>query len=162
MADFYDEDQVTEILRQALTSRSHNPQKLSREQVGEIAAELGVSPEDFVAAEEKWQQQQSKKIELSEFDSFKQHQFREGALKYVLVNAVLAGFNLFSSGQIGWVLYLVMFWGLGVSLDAWATYQKNSAEYAKQFQKWQRQRQRQRFTDKLTDKVTSTVSEWLK
>jgi hypothetical protein len=162
MADFYDEDQVTQILRHALSSRSPNPQKLSREQVGEIAAELGVSREEFLAAEQKWRSQEFQNTELVKFDTYKQQKFRDGVLKYAIVNAFLISINLFSSGNVTWAVYPLMFWGIGIALDAWATYQKDSSEYAKQFEKWQRKQQRDRLTAKLTDKVTSTVAEWLK
>ncbi|AFY74847.1 hypothetical protein Syn7502_02922 [Synechococcus sp. PCC 7502] len=161
MADFYDEEQVSQILRHALSSRSSNPQKLSREQVEEIATELGVSREEFLAAEQKWRSQELQNTEFTKFDTYKQRKFRDGFLKYAIVNSFLLGINLFSSGSITWAVYPLMFWGLGVVLDAWATYQKDSSEYAKQFAKWQRKQQRDRLTAKLTDKVTSTVSEWL-
>lgn len=161
MADFYDEEQVSQILHHAL-SRGSELQKLSREQVSEIAAELGVSREEFLAAEQKWLSQQSQNSELVKFNIYKQQKFQDGVLKYVIVNAFLSGINLFGSGHITWAAYPLMFWGLGIALDAWATYHKNGSGYAKQFEKWQRKQQRDRLTAKLTDKVTSTVSEWLK
>jgi hypothetical protein len=161
MTDFYDEEQVSQILRQALTNRSSDPHKLSREQVAEIALELGISPEEFLVAEQKWRSQQLKNVELAQFDVYKQHKFKEGFLKFILVNSFLTGINLLNSGHITWAAYPIMFWGLGVSLDAWATYQKNGSGYAKQFREWQRHRLTATLTAKLTDKVTSKVSKWL-
>lgn len=161
MADFYDEEQVAQILRQALNSRSTNPQKLSREQVAEIAAELGVNRADFLAAEQQWLQQQVQNRELAEFDRYKRQSFRDGVLKYVIVNGFFSGISIYNTGHLGWAAYPLMIWGLGIALDAWATFSKNSSEYAKQFQKWQRKQQRDRLTAKITDKVTSTVSQWL-
>ena len=162
MADFYNEEQVAQILRHALNSRSSNPQQLSREQVYEIASELGVSRSDFLAAEEKWRSQEIQNTELVKFDIYKQQKFRDGILKYAIVNGFLVSINLFSSGTVNWAVYPLMFWGIAIALDAWSTYQKDSSEYAKQFEKWKRKQQRDLLTAKLTDKVTSTVSEWLK
>ncbi len=170
MADFYDEEQVSQILREALNNRGSNPHKLSREQVSEIALELGVNREEFLAAEQRWRSQQVKNLELAEFNTYKQQKFREGVLKFAIVNTFLSGIDIVSSGHITWAAYPLMFWGLGVALDAWATYQKNGSGYAKQFDTWQRKQKRDRLTAnltglltaKLTDKVTSKVTEWLK
>jgi len=162
MADFYDEEQVAQILHHALSQRNSTPQKLSLEQISEIAAELGVSRADFLVAEQQWRSQELQNTELARFDTFKQRKFRDGVLKYAIVNGFLVTIDLFSSGHLTWAAYPLMFWGLGIALDAWATYQKNSSEYAKQFGKWQRKQQRDRLTAKLTDKVVSKVSEWLK
>jgi hypothetical protein len=162
MADFYDEEQVSQILHQALANRSSDPHKLSREQVCEIAADLGVNREEFLEAEESWRSQQLKNKELVKFDTYKQQKFKEGILKFAIVNGFLSSINIYSGGHITWAAYPLMFWGLGVALDAWATYQKNGSGYAKQFDTWQRKQQRDRLTAKLTDKVASKVTEWLK
>jgi 2TM domain len=163
MADFYNEEQVTQILRHALTKQSstHN---LSREQVCEIATELGVSHADFLAAEQKWLEQQQKNSELAEFDIYKRKNLRDRALKYAIANSFLVSINLFliDSGHLTWSLWVVLIWGLGLSLDTWTTYHKDSEGYAKQLAKWQRQQQRDRLTAKIADKVTATVTNWLK
>jgi len=165
MADFqeYNEEQVTQILRHALAQQSSS-QNLSREQVCEIAAELGVSREDFLIAEQTWLVQQAQNSELAKFDAYKLKKLRDGGLKYAIVNSFLVALNLLvtSPGHLNWSLWVVFGWGLGLALDAWTTYQKDSHEYAKQFEKWQRQQQRDRLTAKITDKVTSTVTEWLR
>ena len=83
-------------------------------------------------------------------------------LKYAIVNSFLVALNLFTSGSIGWAIYPLLFWGLGVALDTWVTYQPESEEYEKQFQKWLRKQKRDQLTAQITDKLTTSLEEWLK
>lgn len=159
--DTYSEEQVDQILRYALAKRT-NGQNLTKQQIYEIASDMGVSEADFLAAVQEWQSQQSVRKEQVEFDKYKKKSFQSNLLKYAIVNAFLVALNLFTSGHIGWAIYPLVFWGLGVALDAWVTYQTDSEEYEKQFQKWMQKQKRDRLTAQITGKLTTSLEEWLK
>ncbi|WP_242022947.1 2TM domain-containing protein [Pseudanabaena mucicola] len=157
----YSEEQVDQILRYALAKRT-NGQNLTKQQIYEIASDMGISEVDFLAAVQQWQSTQSVRQEQVEFDKYKKKSFNSNLLKYTIVNSFLVALNLSTSGKIGWAIYPLLFWGLGVALDAWSTYQKESDEYEKQFRKWQRKQKREQLTAQITGKLTNSIEEWLK
>jgi hypothetical protein len=159
--DTYSEEQVDQILRYAL-ARKTNGQALTRQQVYEIASEMNISETDFLASVQEWQSQQLVCKELAEFDKYKKKSFQSNVLKYAIVNSFLVALNLLTSGKIGWAVYPLLFWGLGVALDAWVTYQPESEEYEKKFQKWLRKRKQNKLAAQITGKLTTSLEEWLK
>jgi hypothetical protein len=161
MTDFYTEEQVQQILHKAIARKSQG-QDLSRDQVREIASELGISDTDFAIAEQEWLNQNVLDRERVAFDTYRKKKFRDHALKYTIINAFLMGINFVISGRISWAIYPLLGWGLAVALDAWATYQTDSDEYEKQFQQWSRKQKRSQIAAQITDKVTARLEEWLK
>jgi uncharacterized protein YidB (DUF937 family) len=157
----YSEEQVDQILRYALAKRT-NGQHLTKQQVYEIASDMGISEAEFLASVQEWQSTQVACKEHVEFDKYKKKSFRANLLKYAIVNSFLVALNLSTSGQIGWAVYPLSFWGLGVALDAWVAYQPESEEYEKQFQKWLRKQKRNQLTAQITGKLTTSLEEWLK
>lgn len=159
--DTYSEEQVDQILRYALAKRT-NGQNLTKQQIYEIASDMGVSETDFLSAVQEWQSKQVVRKEQVEFDKYKKKSFQSNLLKFGIVNSFLVALNLFTSGSIGWAIYPLLFWGLAVALDAWVTYQTESEEYEKQFQKWLQKQKRDRLTAQITGKITTSLEEWLK
>jgi hypothetical protein len=159
--DTYSEEQVDQILRYALAKRT-NGQNLTKQQIYEIASDMGVSEADFLAAVQEWQSTQAVRKEQVEFDKYKKKSFKSNVLKFAIVNSFLVALNLLTSGHIGWAIYPLLFWGLAVALDAWVTYQTDSEEYEKQFQKWMQKQKRDRLTAQITGKLTTSLEEWLK
>ena len=157
----YSEDQVDQILRYALAKKT-NGQHLTKQQIYEIASDMGISETDFIASVQEWQSTQVVRKEQVEFDRYKQKSLKANIRKYAIVNSFLVALNLLTSGQIGWAIYPLVFWGLGVALDAWSTYQTESDEYEKQFQKWLRKQKRDQLTAQITGKITTSLEEWLK
>jgi len=157
----YSEEQVDQILRYALAKRT-NGQNLTKQQVYEIASDMGVSEADFLVSVQEWQSKQSIRKEQVEFDKFKKKSLQSNFLKYAIVNSFLVALNFFTSGKIGWAIYPLIFWGLAVALDAWVTYQSESQEYEKQFQKWLRKQKLDQLTAQITGKLTTSLEEWLK
>ena len=159
--DTYSEEQVDQILRYALAKRT-NGQNLTKQQVYEIASDIGISQADFLTSVQEWQATQAVDKEKLMFDKYKKKSFQSSLLKYAIVNSFFVVFNLSTSGGIGWAVYPLLFWGLGVTLDAWVTYQTESDEYEKQFQKWLRKQKRDQLTAQITGKLTTSLEEWLK
>ncbi len=161
----YSEEQVDQILRYALAKRT-NGQNLTKQQIYEIAADMGISEADFLASVQEWQSQQGTRQEKAEFDIYVKKIFRANFLKFAIVNAFLIALNLLTSGRIGWALYPLIFWGLAVALDAWVTYQTDSDEYEKKFRKWQGKQKRDHLTAQITNQITgklvTSLEEWLK
>ncbi|AFY71015.1 hypothetical protein Pse7367_2760 [Thalassoporum mexicanum PCC 7367] len=160
--DLYTDEQVQQILKLALTRRSNQGDRLTRQQVNEIATELGVSQADFVAAEQEWLTSQIVDKERVEFDQYQKRHFRDHAIKFGMVNVFLMGLDLLTSGGLDWSLIVLLSWGLGLALDAWSTYQTDSTIYEKRFHKWQRKRHRDRFTTEIKTRVSTVVQDLLK
>lgn len=161
MPDYYTEEQVQQILHTAIARKSQG-QDLSRNQVREIASELGISDADFAVAEQDWLNQSVLNRERAVFDTYLKKKFRDHLFMYAAVNAFLIGINLLTSSHVSWAVYPLLGWGLAVALDAWATYQTDSQEYEKQFQQWSRQQKRSQIAAQITDKVAAKLEEWLK
>jgi 2TM domain len=151
----YDEIQAQQILQMALAKRG--VQKLSGEQLQEIAADLGVSESEFHLAELAWKNNQIQAQERKIFDRFQKRKFMDGLIKYFLVNGSFVGLNLATSGQISWSIYLVVIWGLGISLQAWSTFQTESESYLQEFNKWQKKQKRDQITSKIADQLAGTT-----
>jgi 2TM domain len=161
MPESYTEAQVQQILQRALARKSKSGDLLSRSQVSEIASELGVSEADFLAAEREWLAQKDLSQERAEFDRYKKKEFREGLLKYFIVNGFLVGIDLLSSGHVSWSAYPFLIWGLGMTLKGYATFQSDSEANETEFSKWKLKQKRDRIASQLTNKVAASVENWL-
>ncbi len=138
----YNQEDVQQILHLAIARQADDKEKeFSYEQLLEIAAELEIPPESLKLAERDWLDKQSEMQQRQTFNIYRQKRLKKRFGKYAIVNSVLMLVNLVSSGGLSWSLYILLFWGLGVALDAWNTYQTNSEEYEIAFQKWHRNHQ---------------------
>jgi hypothetical protein len=82
----YSEEQVDQILRYALAKRT-NGQNLTKQQIYEIASDMGVSEADFLASVQEWQSTQAVRKEQLEFDKYKKKSLQANVLKYAIVNS---------------------------------------------------------------------------
>lgn len=138
----YNQEDVQQILHLAIARQADDKEKeFSYEQLLEIAAELEIPPESLKLAERDWLDKQGEMQQRQAFNNYRQRRLKKRFGKYAIVNSVLMLVNLVSSGGLSWSLYIVLFWGLGIALDAWNTYQTNSEEYEIAFQKWHRNHQ---------------------
>ena len=83
--DTYSEEQVDQILRYALAKKTHG-QSLTKQQIYEIASDMGVSEADFVVSVQEWQSKQSLSKEQIEFDKYKKKSFKSNLLKFAIVS----------------------------------------------------------------------------
>ena len=150
----YDQEDIQQILQIAIARMAHDTE-FSHEQLLEIAAELEISPECLEAAEREWLAQQADIQKRQDFNAYRRGKFHKRFGNYVIVNSFLVLLNLVSAGELSWSLYVVLFWGLGLSLDTWNTYQVKGEDYERAFQKWYRQHQ-------LKQSVNTLLSNWLK
>ncbi|GAB4542247.1 MAG: hypothetical protein Tsb0014_34820 [Pleurocapsa sp.] len=131
----YSPDDIQEILALAI-ARKGESEELTRQQLWEIAGELNIDVRSVQLAEENWLQQKERDRKRVAFDLYRRSQFKDKFTKYLIVNIFLVSLNLFTAGAITWSLYVLLFWGLGLALNGWKTYQSQGEEYEKAFQRW--------------------------
>lgn len=140
----YNQQDIQHILNLAL-ARQEMVEEFSREQLLEIAAELGISTNTILEAEREWIAQQQEQQKRHEFNSYRHSEFQKNLGKFVIVNSFLLAINLINVGfnfsALSWSLYIFLFWGLWIALRAWNTYQIQGEEYERAFQKWKLQNQ---------------------
>jgi hypothetical protein len=140
MADLYRSEDAQQILQLAF-ARQDEAGELTRTQLYEIAAELNISAADLEAAEQEWLTRRGELAERQTFIRLRQSRFQRRLAKYAIVNVFLLALNLLTSGGLSWALYIALFWGIGVALDAWRTYAIGDIELEDAFRRWQQRRQ---------------------
>jgi hypothetical protein len=130
----YRSDDVQQILQKALAKKQEG--EFSREQLSEMASELGISPEMLQSAEQEWQAQQSKDKQRQTFNRFRRQAFKAHLIAYLAVNVFLIAINLLTSPRYFWAIYPILGWGLGLFFHGWATFQSGGNSYDQAFQQW--------------------------
>ncbi|MGH2412316.1 MAG: 2TM domain-containing protein, partial [Microcystaceae cyanobacterium] len=83
-----------------------------------------------------WLNQKALDKKRQEFDRYRRHRFSQKTVKYVIVNIFLVSLNIISAGAITWSLYILLLWGLVLTLEAWTTFQAKGEAYEQAFQHW--------------------------
>jgi hypothetical protein len=154
MTDIYEQEEAQEILKIAFT-RQIDRGEISKAQLLEISAELGISPEEFQAAEQEWLMQQGEMREQRAFAAYRQSRLRKNAARYGIINTFLVLLDLLTGSPLDWSLYIALIWGLFIALNAWKTYQTDGEDYEKAFQRWRLKQQVGRSLKNLSNR-------WLK
>lgn len=131
----YTQEEVQQILHLAIAKQS-NREELSREQLWEIATELEIDSETLQKAELDWLNGQFIDQKRQEFNLYRREVLKNKATKYAIVNAFLLTIDLIAGGTLSWSIYILLFWGIGLSLDTWKTFQSRGDAYEQAFQKW--------------------------
>lgn len=152
MIELYRQEEVQQILQLAIARQSQSGE-LTREQLVEIAADLGISLSELQTAEREWLVQREEQQEQQLFNRDRQGKFRQHLTKYAITNLFLIVLNLMGSGELTWSLYFLLAWGLGLSLDGWKAYQMHGEQYEYAFQKWRRKRQLKQTVNTILDRV---------
>ena len=150
----YQQEDIQQILNLAI-ARQASDGEFTHEQLVEIATELGISTDTLAEAEQDWLVQQKEGIKRQEFNIVRRSRLQKRAGKYVIVNGFLVGLNFISAGEVSWSLYILLFWGLGLGLNAWNTYQLQGEEYEQAFRRWYRKHQ-------ITESISSRINNWIK
>lgn len=152
MTELYSHEDVQHILQLAI-ARQSDQADLTRGQLLEIAADLGISPDDLTVAEQEWQTRRQQQRDRQEFDQMRRLRLQQHAMKYLILNIFLMGFDWISTGHLTWSLYVLLGWGLALSLDTWKTFYTQGDDYNRAFQAWQRQRQFKQSVDTFLDRI---------
>lgn len=140
MSASYRQEDIQQILQIAI-ARQTNDDEFSRDQLVEIAAELEISPETLLAAEQDWVTRKGEIEKRQQFNLCRRNQFQHKLGKYAIVNTFLILINLVSAGALSWSLYIALFWGLGLAMSGWKIYRPSQDEYEQAFQIWLRKNQ---------------------
>jgi Zn-dependent peptidase ImmA (M78 family) len=120
----YNSEEMQQILEVAFRRKQQG--EYTREQIIEIASELGVSSESLQAAEQEWLKNnvEVKKEQMSnnqQRKGFKSHLFT-----FMAINGFLVILNLVVSPGYFWAIYPMLGWGLGLLLHGIKVYISNS------------------------------------
>lgn len=141
----YSSDDVQKILQRALAKKQEG--SFSRQQLLEMAAELGIAPEMLQQAEQEWSVQQDvdqtslqEAEERRRFNRFQRQAFKAHLISYLAVNGFLVAINLITSAGYFWAIFPILGWGLGLFFHGAAAYRTDGPGYEIAFQQWKRYR----------------------
>ena len=154
MTELYRSEDAQQILHIAIAKQAEAGE-LTRTQLYEIAAELNIAPSDMQAAEQEWQIRRGESTERQAFDLQRRQRFQRRFARFAIVNGFLLLLNLLLSGGLGWSLYILLGWGVGVALDAWKTFQLSGEDYEEAFIRWRQKRQIKRSVSTLVNRLLS-------
>lgn len=129
----YRSEDVQQILQRALTRQQ---EEYSRQQLLEMAAELGITPDVLQQAEQEWLCQRDEFHLRRSFNKQLRCTFRAHLVPYLGVNTFLILLNLLATPRFFWSVYLLLGWGLGLFLHGWYAHQTEGPAYEQEFQKW--------------------------
>lgn len=133
--DSYSPEDIQEILQIAIAYR-HTDDELSREQLWEIAAELDISNTVIQSAEKNWLELKAIDRQRRAFDLHRRQKFKQKLTKFAIVNTFLVSLNMVAVGAVSWSLYILLFWGLGITLNGWKAYRSTGEAYEREFKRW--------------------------
>jgi hypothetical protein len=117
----YDEEEVSEIVRRALNSRSGPRDTIGHDELVDIARSSGISRTQLEMAIEE--QELTGELEHYKEKWIKRHRkdFFDHFRVFIIVNAALAMMNIMTT-RYPWVLWVICGWGIGVALQASSTF----------------------------------------
>jgi hypothetical protein len=130
----YNSDEMQQILQIAFARKQQG--EVSREQIIEIASELGVSSASLQAAEQEWLRQEVEAKKRQIFNAQRRREFKSHLVSFVAVNGFLVALNLFTSPSYFWSVFPLLAWGLGLFLHGMKVYQTKGESYEHDFQEW--------------------------
>lgn len=108
----YSSDDVQKILQLAMARKQE--EFFSKEQMSEMASELGISGELLKSAEQEWLTQAQVRKEQQTRREIKRRGFRAHLISYLAVNTFLIVLNLATTPGDFWAIYPLAGWGLGL------------------------------------------------
>lgn len=134
-------EEAQQILSLAI-AREVESGELSRQQLLEIAEELGISAQTLAIAEAEWQLQKQDRSDKQIFDHQRRQRFHHGLARFLIVGGFLIVFDWLAGGSLTWLLYLVLGpWALHLTWRGWCIYRPNEYAYSQDFQRWRRRQQ---------------------
>lgn len=133
----YRQADVQAILQLAIAQKSDQGE-LTRDQLFEIAAELDIPPTTLQAAEQAWFDQQVEAEQRQAFDTHRWQQIRQKLGKYLITNTFLVTLDFLQNHLLNWSLFILLIWGLFLSLEIWKAYHLNGEDYERAFESWKR------------------------
>ncbi|MGF1512731.1 MAG: 2TM domain-containing protein [Elainellaceae cyanobacterium] len=135
MSDTYDEAAVQQILARA-RARQGQSDPLKRSQLIDMAREIGISPANFLAAEEEWLVRQEEQAARAAFDQYRHQQWLKGLRRFGIGSSLLLLSNLAATRQLSWSLYMALGWAIVLGLQGWQMYRASEDRYNRDFRRW--------------------------
>ncbi len=158
MRQSYSQDDVQQILQRAITLRTEGGE-FSRQQLMEMAQEIGIPLTDLEAAEQEWTTLQSAYQEEQDFQRFQQERLASQAIRFGIVNVFLFSLDWVIAPGFTFAQYVFLGWGLKLSLDTWKVFQVDSEQYEKEFERWRQRRQFKRLRREVGQTVVGYLRE---
>ncbi|MEO0947763.1 MAG: 2TM domain-containing protein [Cyanobacteria bacterium J06641_5] len=136
----YQSEEAQEILQLALLQRSDGGE-LSRAQLLEMAEELEIPMDILQVAEQNWLERQEESSQRLAFERDRWALLKQQVGQYAIANGFLVLLNLAVDRSLSWSLYVLLLWGMGLSLKLWQTAQTTGNAYERAYSRWQRRRQ---------------------
>ena len=125
MSKLYSNEEVQQILQQA--SILKQDRYVWREELLEIAADVGVSAETLQQAEQTWLNQRDAMQKQAVLMSRRRFGFKLHLIPYVFVSVFLVLLNLSTTPRYFWSVYPILGWGLGVTIHGACVYRNWNA-----------------------------------
>ncbi len=151
----YPSEEAQAILQIAIT-RQVEEGEMTRLQLIEIAAELGISEATLVEAEQTWQTQRHELADRTAFNQFRQQRFQHHLIRYGVVNLFLMALNYLAADRLSWSLYIALIWGLVLALQGWNTFRPADYKNNDEFEKWRRRQQIKKSLNRFMDWLLGT------
>ncbi|MGF1457667.1 MAG: 2TM domain-containing protein [Leptolyngbyaceae cyanobacterium] len=148
--------EAAQAILQIAIARQTEEGEMTRLQLLEIAEELGISTTTLVEAEQQWALQQRESSEMQAFNQYQRQRFQGHLVRFAVINLVLFALNGMTAGTLSWALYIFLFWGAGLTLQAWQTYWPNQQQYRRSFEKWRRREQIKQSFSRFMDWLLGT------
>lgn len=137
----YKASDVQIILERALARQHYN--EFSEAQLLEMAQEMSIAPETLEQAKLDWLAERQNAELRQSFDQKQRRSFKSHLITYAIVNIFLVGLNIATPDSHPWSLYPLLGWGMGVMLDAAATFKWiDHDDYEEAFRKWKKKQKR--------------------
>lgn len=135
MADSYSKEDIQQILALAM-NQEWEEEDFSQDQLGEMAAELGISHPKLEQAEQQWFKQKHEQKARHAFITYRVQKFQKNLFFYFVINIFLVIIDLIINSSLEWSYWPILGWGVGLVFEARKTYQLSGVEYEQQFRKW--------------------------
>ncbi|ABA22410.1 conserved hypothetical protein [Trichormus variabilis ATCC 29413] len=130
----YNSEQMQQILQKAFARQQQG--EISRQQIIEIASELGVSSASLQAAEQEWLSQEIGDKKRQRFHAQRREEFKTHLITFIGVNGFLFVLNLLTSPGYFWAIFPLLGWGLGLLFSSIKAYKTSGESYEHDFQEW--------------------------
>ncbi|MBD2250584.1 2TM domain-containing protein [Nostoc parmelioides] len=130
----YNSEQMQQILQKAFARQQQG--EISRQQIIEIASELGVSSASLQAAEQEWLTQEIGDKKRQRFHAQQREEFKTHLITFIGVNGFLIVLNLLTSPGYFWAIFPLLGWGLGLFFSGMKAYKTSGESYEHDFQEW--------------------------
>ena len=148
----YTQEDVQQILQLALAGKNPN-EELSRQELLEMAADLDIQGECLETAEKAWLVKKSDEQKRVAFDLYRKDKLKQKTIGFAIVNTFLVALNVLIAGSLSWSLYILLLWGLKLSLDTWKTFQSKGEGYERAFQSWKFKQEMKTSVGNIWEKV---------